>query len=81
MKEKETLRWPDDEYGVAYHEKCSSCARKIAVSIRQHGISHISNIMVTCGECLLKDGINKDWAKGRPEEAKELEDWLKEDTK
>lgn len=63
--------------GYEHHkEKCSQCGRRILVQIVLDGSSHNMNVSVVCAECLKKIGVNGEFKKERPEEAKDIEEWL-----
>ena len=65
---------------IHYKAACSDCGRKILVMLTSIGSPHQFVNSVVCGECVVKKGINKKWAKDNPGEAKELEAWIQDST-
>ena len=57
---------------------CQFCREKILVEIYQFGISHIGSIVAYHGDCIKKHGVYEPFKKEYPEEAKDVDEWLKE---
>ena len=57
--------------------KCPECGRKILVIMTSIGSPHQFVNQVICGECLLEKGLNEAWVKANPEEAEEIETWIR----
>jgi hypothetical protein len=54
--------------------ECVKCKRKILVERFLIGVSHTSNIVVTCAECL--GVIHPSFRKDHPEAADKIERWV-----
>ncbi len=63
---------------IEHLAECSDCGRKILVFLMSIGTPHQFVNSVICGECLVKKGIDKQWAEEHPDRAKGLEAWLLE---
>lgn len=64
----------------AIHHKafCKECGRKILVILLSIGTPHQYVDSVLCAECFSKKGgVDEQWAKDNPVEAKELAEWIK----
>jgi len=75
--EKDKYKFPYEWHGL----KCKFCGRKIIVDLFQFGISHIASLYASCGECIKKEGISKEFEKQHPKEAEEIKEWLNEEKK
>jgi endogenous inhibitor of DNA gyrase (YacG/DUF329 family) len=62
-----------------YVEKCSSCGRKMLVSVFQFGVSHVGGISVLCPDCTAKVNWEEGYFKEHPEEVERIKEELKED--
>ena len=71
-----------DEWDVGFimflethYLECGFCKKQILVQIGLFGISHNIGIMVSCKECIKKNGVSKEYQKQNSEEAKKIIDW------
>ena len=55
--------------------KCHKCGRKIIVEFVINGTNHNMNVAATCAECVV---LSEDFKKNNPEEAKKIEEFVKE---
>ena len=66
------------KFNYEHHkEKCSQCGRRILVQIVLDGSSHNMSVSVVCADCLAKIGVVEEFKKEHPEEAKDIENWLR----
>jgi hypothetical protein len=59
--------------------ECSNCGRKILVERFLIGVNHTTSIKIICQDCLRKSRIAKNFREKHPKEAREIEDWLKDE--
>ena len=64
---------------ISYLLRCEWCDRKIYLSMSMTGTIHHFEPSAICAECLQKKGLNKDFVKDFPEDAKKIQEWMEED--
>ena len=62
---------------INYFEKCSFCKEEILISIALIGVNHNAGLSVIHKKCLKNRGLDETFRKQSPNEAKEIEEWLK----
>ena len=64
---------------LTYYCKCSKCRRKILVQMLTLGTSHDLYVTATCAECLKRYGIDEEYARENPDDARRIEEWVNEE--
>jgi len=66
------------KFNYEHHKgKCSQCGRRILVQIVLDGSSHNMSVSIVCADCLAKIGVGEKFRKEHPEEAQDIEKWLR----
>ncbi len=63
---------------LQHKAECTDCGRRILITLVSIGTPHQWVDHIICAKCLVSKGIDKEWAKDNPEEAKELEAWIQD---